>query len=253
MGVSCFLPGICLYVRATGVEDVVRSWRFWAAHQLHGQATLEVTVLVALLLALAIGFVLGRSRSRSRIHAFQNRGEIVLSWALKERFVSPDYHLLNHVTLRLKEGTTQIDHILVSRFGIFVIETKDLRGWIFANPADRYWTQVFYRAKFRFQNPMHQNYKHARAVKELLEFLPTDAIRPVVVFTGNAEFRTPVPDGVFTLAEFLTYVESQAVEVISINRVQFCVGRLETARLSITKATDVEHVEWLRRRYGNHD
>ena len=40
-------------------------------------------------------------------------------------------------------------------------------------------------------------------------------------------------------------------QAMSINRVQFCVGRLETARLSITKATDVEHVQGLRRRYGN--
>lgn len=207
----------------------------------------RVTALVAPLVALAIGFFLGRYRT----HVFQNRGEARLSRALNKRFVAPDYHLLNHVTLRLREGTTQIDHVLVSRFGLFVIETKDYRGWIFASPDDRYWTQVFYRAKFRFQNPIRQNYKHARAVQDLLEFLPADAIRPVVVFTGSAEFKTTVPDGVFTLAGFLTYVESQALEVMSINRVQFCVGRLETARLSMTKVTDVEHVQRLRRRYGN--
>jgi hypothetical protein len=155
------------------------------------------------------------------------------------------------VTLPLREGTTQIDHILVSRFGLFVIETKDYRGWIFAGPSDRYWTQVLYRAKFRFQNPIRQNDTHARAVRALLDFLPPDSIRSIVVFTGNAEFKTAVPDGVFTLAGFLTYVQNQTTEVMSINRVQFCVGRLETARLSITKVTDVEHVQRLRRRYGN--
>lgn len=206
-----------------------------------------LTALVATLLALAVGFFLGRYRT----YVFQNRGEAKLSRALKKRFVAPDYHLLNHITLHLREGTTQIDHVLVSRFGLFVIETKDYRGWIFGSPNDRYWTQVFYHAKFRFQNPIRQNYKHARAVQELLEFLPADAIRPVVVFTGNAEFKTTVPEGVFTLAGFMAYLESQVVEVMSINRVQFCVGRLETARLSITKVTDVEHIQRLRRRYGN--
>jgi hypothetical protein len=207
----------------------------------------KVTALVALLVALVIGFFLGRYRT----YVFQNRGEARLSRALNKRFVAPDYHLLNHVTLRLKETTTQIDHILVSRFGLFVIETKHYGGWIFGSIDDRFWTQVFYSATFRFQNPIRQNYKHARAVQELLEFLPSDAIRPVVVFTGNAQFKTPVPDGVFTLAGFLAYLESQTMEVMSINRVQFCVGRLETARLSITKATDLEHVQRLRRRYGN--
>jgi hypothetical protein len=208
---------------------------------------LEVTVFIAVLVALVIGFVLGRYKT----HTFQNRSEARLSRALKMRFVAPDYHLLNHVTLRLEDGTTQIDHVLVSRFGIFVIETKDYRGWIFAGPRDRYWTQVLYRAKFRFQNPLRQNHGHVRAIQELLDFLPADVVRPVVVFTGDAEFKTNIPDGVFTVAGFLAFVEGTNQEVVSVNRVQFCVGRLETTRLSITKATDVEHVQGLRRRYGN--
>ena len=209
--------------------------------------TLEVTVFIAVVVALVVGFILGRYKT----YAFQNRSEARLSRALKMRFVPPDYHLLNHVTLRLEDGTTQIDHVLVSRFGIFVIETKDYKGWIFAGPRDRYWTQVLYRAKFRFQNPLHQNHRHVRAIQELLDFLPPDVTRPVVVFTGDAEFKTNVPDGVFTVAGFIGFVESTTAEVMSVNRVQFCVGRLETTRLSITKATDVEHVEGLRRRYGN--
>jgi hypothetical protein len=210
---------------------------------------LEATVLIAVLVAVAlvIGFVLGRHQT----YVFQNRSEARLSRALKRRFVAPDYHLLNHITIRLKDGTTQIDHVLVSRYGIFVIETKDYKGWIFAGSGDRYWTQVLYRGKCRFQNPLRQNHRHVRAIQELLDSLPADVVRPVVVFTGDAEFKTNVPDGVFTLAGFLTYVESNATEVMSINRVQFCVGRLETTRLSITKLTDVEHVQGLRRRYGN--
>lgn len=167
--------------------------------------------------------------------------------------MAPDYYLLNHVTLPLKDGTTQIDHILVSRFGIFVIETKDYKGWILAGQHDRYWVQVLYHAKFRFRNPIHQNYKHVRAIQELLDFLPADAIRSAVVFTGDSEFKNGIPGGVFTLPVFLEYVENQTTEFMSVNRVQFCVGRLETSRLSITKATDVQHVEALRRRYGKDD
>jgi restriction system protein len=89
-------------------------------------------VLIAVLVsvALVVGFALGRYRT----HVFQNRSEAKVSRALKMRFVAPDYHLLNHVTLCLKDGTTQIDHVLVSRFGIFVVETKEYKGWIFAGP-----------------------------------------------------------------------------------------------------------------------
>jgi hypothetical protein len=208
---------------------------------------LETTIFIAVLVALVIGFILGRHTT----YAFQNRSEARLSHALKTRFVAPDYHLLNHVTLRLEDGTTQIDHVLVSRFGIFVIETKDYKGWIFAGPRDRYWTQVLYRAKFRFQNPLRQNHRHVCAIQALQDFLPPDAVRPAVVFTGDAEFKTTIPDGVFTVAGFLAFVEGTTAEVMSVNRLQFCVGRLETTRLSITKATDVEHVQGLRRRYGD--
>lgn len=174
-----------------------------------------------------------------------------MSRALTRRFEPPDYYLLNHLTLRVKESTTQIDHILVSRFGVFVIETKDYKGRIFASPGTAYWTQVLYRAKFRFQNPIRQNYKHVCAVRELLDFLPSDAIQSIVVFTGDAEFKSTIPGGVFTLAEFLAYVERHRTEVISENRVHLCVGRLETSRLAIAKTTDVEHARQLRRRYGN--
>jgi hypothetical protein len=199
----------------------------------------------------AVAEVLRSGRYRTSV--FQNRSEARVSHALTKRFLAPDYHLLNHVTLRLNDGTTQIDHVLVSRFGIFVIETKDYKGWIFAGSGDRYWTQVLYRVKFRFQNPIRQNYMHVCAIQELLEFLPADAIYSAVVFTGSAEFKTAVPDGVFTLPGLLAFVEGHAAEVMSINRVQFCVGRLETARLSITKTTDVEHVQRLRRRHGNNE
>jgi hypothetical protein len=217
------------------------------------QATLERTAIIAVLLALAVGFAIGRYRARTTQHAMQNRGEARLSREVKKRFPPPDYHLLNHITLRLKDGTTQVDHTLVSRFGVFVIETKDYKGWIFADAKDRYWTQVLYRSKFRFQNPIRQNYRHVCAVRELLEFLDADVVHSAVVFAGEAVFKTDVPDGVFTLPKFLAYVESHQTEVMSVNRAQFCVGRLEATRLAITHETDVEHVLELRRRHGIND
>ncbi len=200
--------------------------------------------------ALAIGSILGYGLARYRSHSFQNRGESLVSDALKTNFGSPDYHLLNHITLKRKDGTTQIDHILVSRFGIFVIETKDFKGWIFANPANAQWTQVLFNAKFKFRNPIIQNMRHVSAVYELLDFLPLNAVRSLVVFSGEAEFKTDKPSGVFNVTELLAHLRGCNDEVMTINRMQFCVGRLETARLEITRQTDLDHVSYLRQRYG---
>lgn len=210
-----------------------------------------MTTLLYILLALAVGFALGRYRNYALQNPFQNRGEALLSRVAQTNFGPPDYHLMNHVTLQLKDGTTQVDHILVSRFGVFVIETKDYKGWIFANAKHANWTQVLFKVKFRFQNPILQNLRHVRAVQDLLDFLPPGAIKSVVVFTGEAKFKTEVPQGVFSLSGLIDYLREQTVEIMSLNRVQFCVGRLETARLAISGKTDVEHIQSLERRRGS--
>jgi hypothetical protein len=222
----------------------------------HALSKGDRTVLYVLLAAaVALGFLIGRRRSfRSRYSAtFQNSGEALVSRILLAEFRHPDYHLMNHVTIEMSDGTTQVDHILISRFGVFVIETKDYKGWIFANATHETWTQVLFRLRFKFQNPMFQNKRHVRAVQDLLDFLPLDAIRSIIVFTGEAEFKTEIPQGVITVSGLVGYLRAQTEEVMSINRVQFCVGRLETARLAISRETDVEHIRSLEQRRGGAD
>jgi hypothetical protein len=208
-----------------------------------------VTTLLYVLLAGVFGFVIGSSIYRT--HSIQNSGEALLARHLQANFSAPDYHLMNNITLRVEDGTTQVDLILVSKFGVFVIETKDYKGWIFANPNHASWTQVIFRRNYKFQNPIHQNYKHVRAVQSLLDFLPAETVFSVVVFTGEAEFKTPIPEGVFTLNNLIEYLRNQKDELLSENRVQFCVGRLETNRLALTRQTDIEHIQSLQRRHGN--
>jgi hypothetical protein len=202
--------------------------------------------LFYIFIAAAIGFLCGRYQGLF----FQNRSEARVSRALKKHFPSPDYHLLNHVTLQHNGSSTQLDHILISRFGIFVIETKDFKGWIFANASHPTWTQVLYRKKFKFQNPLRQNYGHVQALQDLLDFVPPSAIHSVVVFAGEAEFKTEVPMGVYSLRQLIEHLSCCKEEVLSMNRVQFCVGRIETSRLSISGQTDLEHVRALQRRHG---
>ena len=57
----------------------------------------------------------------------ENRGERFVRRKLKRRY--GDWILLNDVMLPSGQGTTQIDHILVSPGGVVVIETKNMNGW----------------------------------------------------------------------------------------------------------------------------
>lgn len=64
--------------------------------------------------------------------------------------------------------TSQIDHVVTSPTGIFVIETKHYEGWIFGKENQRNWTQVIYKRKEKFLNPIWQNYGHIQALKDYL-------------------------------------------------------------------------------------
>jgi|694.fasta_scaffold06070_13 restriction system protein len=94
-----------------------------------------------------------------------------------------------------EQGTTQIDHVVVSPCGIFVIETKNYRGWIFGSEKQPRWTQQIYRRKHKFQNPLHQNKLHVKALMQFLN-LPEDHFHSVVLFIGNTEFKTGMPENV---------------------------------------------------------
>lgn len=53
-----------------------------------------------------------------------------------------EYTILDDVMMKTNSGTTQIDHVVVSRYGVFAIETKNYRGDIYGNDDRQQWTQV---------------------------------------------------------------------------------------------------------------
>lgn len=90
-----------------------------------------------------------------------------------------DYKILSNVVLQTKNGgTVQIDHIIVSVYGIFVIETKNYKGWIFGNENAENWLQVIYKEKNQFRNPLKQNWSHVYALKNLIADFPNAKFIP---------------------------------------------------------------------------
>jgi Nuclease-related domain/Topoisomerase DNA binding C4 zinc finger len=85
--------------------------------------------------------------------------------------------------------TTQIDHIVISVAGVFVVETKNYRGWIFGNERSRQWTQTIYRQKQRFQNPLHQNYGHIKAIEHIIGEQIDVPYFNIVAFGSRAEIK----------------------------------------------------------------
>jgi restriction system protein len=106
------------------------------------------------------------------------------------------YQRFHDVIVPAEDGTTQIDHILISPFGVFVIETKNMTGWIFGSENQAQWTQSLPGGKkFRFQNPLRQNYRHTKCLSEHLDLNP-EHLHSVVFFIGESTFKTPMPENV---------------------------------------------------------
>ena len=107
------------------------------------------------------------------------------------------------------EGMTQVDHVVVSPFGIFVIETKDYTGAIHGAEEQAQWTQTFSSGgKFSFPNPVWQNRLHIAALAQLLK-LPESKFHSVIYFMGGCMFKTALPGYVINdeLTEHITKFE----------------------------------------------
>ena len=88
-------------------------------------------------------------------------------------FLGKEYIVLKDILIKSSNGyTSQIDELVLSEYGIFVIETKNYKGWIFGNEKSENWTQVIYKEKNTFRNPIKQNWSHIYALKNVLSEFP---------------------------------------------------------------------------------
>lgn len=95
-----------------------------------------------------------------------------------------DFRVLNDLLLPASgDATSQIDHVVVSTRGIFVIETKSLAGRISGTEQGQYWQQHLSSQSRSFYNPTLQNRSHVRSVRRLLRGLDGDVFTSMVVFT----------------------------------------------------------------------
>lgn len=161
-----------------------------------------------------------------------------IAWSLDKT----QYQLIHDVTLPIRGGTTQIDHLVVSRFGVFVIETKNMSGWIFGGANQAQWTQVIFQEKQKFRNPLWQNYKHVRAVQELLDLDPWQ-VHNVVVFVGDCEFKTDMPPEVIKGTSALTsFIKSQRQAVIADTVVPHLLRTIQSKRMAPGRETNKVHL-----------
>ena len=159
-------------------------------------------------------------------------------------FIDENYYRRFHdIIVPSSNGTTQIDHLLVSPYGLFVIETKNMDGWIFGSENQEKWTQQFYRKKFSFQNPLRQNFRHIKCLSEYLNVNETH-FHSVVFFIGECEFKTDMPSNVLNKG-FKAHIESYRIPVLAepdLSLIMDAIQRLKNDP-SLTKANHLKSLD----------
>ena len=166
------------------------------------------------------------------------------------RGLPSEYKLLNDVYLPLPDGTTtQIDHIVVSQYGIFVVETKSYSGWIFGSEWDSEWTQSFPSKKITFQNPKRQNNEHICALVYNLG-IDKSCFIGVVALTGNCTFKTDMPEGVVYSRNAADYIRSFGQPRIMPEQVGKIASMIAERQGTLSKEQIKNHVSNLKKRHS---
>ena len=173
-------------------------------------------------------------------------GELMVNVMSKLFLPKNTYHRVQNVTLptdnNATQGTTQIDHIIVSRYGVFVVETKNMKGWIFGSSNQKTWTQKIYKHNHKFQNPLHQNFKHIKTLEYCLG-LSENKLFSLVVFVGDNTFKTQMPDNVTRGYGYIRYIKLRKELLLSDYEVTSILQKIEASRLTRSFKTNREHVK----------
>lgn len=169
-------------------------------------------------------------------------GETIVSQVLSQ-LPKDQYAVIHNVMLKTDWGTSQVDHVVVSVYGIFVIEVKNYAGWITGTENSGQWTQTIYKKKSHFMNPVHQNYGHVKAIRTILHD-PTIPIYPIVTFAGDAKLKVSVQNAKVVKYGSLkgTIKELSAKKVLDADRMSEIVKLLQTSNVDSIQNRKI-HVE----------
>ncbi|MCR5386644.1 MAG: NERD domain-containing protein [Treponema sp.] len=158
---------------------------------------------------------------------------------------SEKYTIVNDLLIRTSYGSTQIDHVVLSEYGIFIIETKNYKGWIYGGENSEQWTKNVYGHKYYFRNPLKQNYAHEKALKEILNITNPRAFVPIVVFSNAASIRVNSTRAVINSRKLLGYIKSFQTTVLDSELVGEYTSKLYSYT-GYTKEERKEHVSFIK-------
>lgn len=140
-----------------------------------------------------------------------------------------NYKKLYNITLQDNDKTIQIDHIVISKYGIFVIETKNYSGTIYGNEMASHFYKYNHKKKYEFYNPIKQNYGHIFALQNVLgDYKYVSA----VVFSGYAtKLKIESKSFVGYIGDLQRYIKSFKEEIYTEEQITEIANKLKVLSL----------------------
>ena len=199
--------------------------------------TLGLILIVVIPIILLI-FLLKQLPSKGAI------GEKRVAHILK-KLPEDKYKVINNILIQNNGYTTQIDHIVISIYGIFVIETKTYQGWIYGGENSDYWTQNIYGHKYQLRNPIHQNYGHIKTIKNILQEYPGLPYISIVAFSRQASLGVSSKTPVIYWNQILPVIYQFENRVLTERQVEMLANLITASNLD-SKETRKEHKKTVR-------
>lgn len=149
------------------------------------------------------------------------------------------YTVFDRVLLPTGGGTIEVDHVVVSKLGVFVIESHYARGWVSGSEVQDRWKQQSLLGLSRFDNPVHRNRLQVEALQRCTGF-PAAAFHPLVVLVGHRGFKQPPPPNVLSAGALLPWIRKQTRQVLSAEQADQAIRAIHEASLETARG-------WLRR------
>ena len=140
------------------------------------------------------------------------------------------FAILNDIVVPYGRGTIAIDHVAVSKYGIFVIESHYARGLVSGTEVQDRWKQYHLGRNVRFDNPVYRNRLQAQALQTLLD-CPELAFHRIVVMVGQRGFKTDMPANVVVPEKLISYIHSEGEQLLNGEQVARALQGIQAARV----------------------
>jgi len=140
------------------------------------------------------------------------------------------YTVFNDLVIPFGGGTARVDHAVVSKYGIFVIESVYAPGIVAGTAVQERWKRKRLGRIHRLDNPVHRNRVQVEALASALDF-PMTVFEPVVVLVGTQAVREPRPTQVVSPEKLLARLRRAGQPKLDDEQVAQALHGIEAARL----------------------